>query len=147
MRPWPFSVSAGGRLLRGGVGDCLLRDRSARPAGIPRGGGGARRPRRGTRPECSAGLLDTSLLIYLLASDQAADPSVSGRLRQVFQRAAAGGLALVVTPVVALGTLPVLEGLGVPPRGAPRLVGHVPALPDMAGEEEHVLSPRSRYSG
>lgn len=92
-------------------------------------------------------LLDTNLVIYLLAPDQAPDASVKERVLRLFERAASGEVTLVVTPVVVFETLLVLSGFNVPPREAAGLVESVLALPGVeCEEEEHVLYALSRYS-
>lgn len=92
-------------------------------------------------------LLDTNLIIYLLAPDQAPNPSVQHRIRQLFERAASGEITLVVTPVVVFETLLVLSGFNITPREAAGLVESVLALPGVeCEEEEHVLYALSRYS-
>lgn len=96
-------------------------------------------------PRC---LLDTDLLnLYLVAPEQAPDPSVHTRVLRLFPRAAAAELALVVTPVTVSETSLVPDGLEVPPREAARTLEGVLALPGIGCEEErHVLYALSRYS-
>ncbi|GAB6877437.1 PIN domain-containing protein [Thermaerobacter litoralis] len=90
-------------------------------------------------------LLDTNLIIYLLAPDQAPSDAVRDRVRGLFERVARGEVALVVTPVVVFETLLVLSGFDLHPREAAGLVERVLALPGVECEdEEHVLYALSR---
>ncbi len=92
-------------------------------------------------------LLDTNLIIYLLAPDQAPDNDVRDRVRALFERAARGAVTLVVTPIVVFETLLVLAGFGLHPREAAGLVERVLALPGVECEDdEHILYALSRYS-
>lgn len=92
-------------------------------------------------------LLDTNLIIYLLAPDQAPNDDVRGRVRALFERAARGEVTLVVTPVVVFETLLVLSGFDLHPREAASLVERVLALPGVECEdEEHVLYALSRFA-
>ena len=92
-------------------------------------------------------LLDTNVIIDLLAPDQAPDDEVRGRVRDLFERAAQGEVTLVVTPVVVFETLLVLSGFDLPPREAAGLIEQVLTLPGVECEdEEHVLYALSRYS-
>ena len=85
-------------------------------------------------------LLDTNLIIYLLAPDQAPSDAVRDRVRGLFERVARDEVALVVTPVVVFETLLVLSGFDLHPREAAGLVERVLALPGVECEdEEHVL--------
>ncbi|QBS37363.1 AbrB/MazE/SpoVT family DNA-binding domain-containing protein [Thermaerobacter sp. FW80] len=92
-------------------------------------------------------LLDTNLIIYLLAPDQAPSDSIRERVRGLFERAARGEATLVVTPVVVFETLLVLMGFDLHPREAARLVERVLAWTGVECEDEaHVLYALSRLS-
>ena len=92
-------------------------------------------------------LIDTNLIIYLLAPEQAPNPTVQERVHRLFERAARGELVLVATPLVIFETLLVLSGFDLRPREAAGLIERVMALPGVeCEEEEHVLYALSRYS-